>query len=89
MLNTKIIYYGKPKNITQVTKTNIDHFYNYMLILNCLYSHYPKELETKKMQHSISYIMKHAEGKIDLKDKTNKQIYFECCDYLDSIDKEI
>lgn len=83
------IYHGKKENLDQISITNIDFYYNHLLYINCLYSNYPKELETKKIHERISYIFKHNNSKINIKDKTNKQIYFECCDFLDSIAEAI
>lgn len=89
LLKPKKTYYGNKKNILMAPGTDLDHYYAYLFTINCLYSNYPKELETKKIHKRISYIFKHNNGKIDLKGKTNKEIYFECCDFLDSKAKEI
>lgn len=85
ILKTVKLYYGKEKSLWQYSKTNKDNYYNYLLFSSCLFSNYPKELETNKTHEKILYIYKHNNGKINLKGKTNKQIYLECCDFLDSI----
>lgn len=83
--NTNKIIYGKKENLYCVNKSNKDYYYNYLFWSNCLFSRYPKKLETKKVLERVSYILKHNKGKIDIKGKTNKQIYFECCNFLDKI----
>ncbi|MAH03619.1 hypothetical protein CMI39_02420 [Candidatus Pacearchaeota archaeon] len=82
-------YYGKKEKLLDISLTNKDFYYNRLNFINCLYSRYPKKLETKKIHEIISYIFKHNNGKINLKNKTNKEIYFECCDFLDSKSKPI
>lgn len=62
----------------------MDFEYGYLFNINCLYSHYPKKLETQKIQKRVSYLLKHNKRGIDFEGKSNKEIYFECCDFLDS-----
>ena len=40
---------------------------------------------TEKIKERVSYIYKHNGSKLDFKDKTPREIYFECCDFLDSL----
>ena len=86
LLNSKKVH-GNRESMKKIPETTMDFEYMVLVLTNCLYSQYPKELETKKTQHQVSYLLKHINKKIDLKNKTNKQIYFECCDIIDSIAK--
>ena len=79
---TKI--YGNSENLRKISTTKMDFEYLVLFLINCLYSHYPKELETRKIVKQVSYIIKHNNGKIGFKGKTNKQIYFDCCNFLDN-----
>ena len=88
MLNADKIY-GNYETLKKIPTTTMDFEYLVLFLINCLYSHYPKKLETRKIQKEVGYILKHNNIKINLDNKTNKQIYFECCDFLDSIAKEI
>jgi len=78
-------YFGTKENILKIPATNKDYDYFMLFMANCLYSHYPKKLEADKIKNKISKIFKYNNSKIDFKNKSNKQIYFECCDFLDSI----
>ena len=88
MLSSKE-YYGKKEKIINIPLTDKDFYYNLLHFSNCLYSRYPKELEIKKIHYVASYIYKNNNKKINLEGKSNKEIYFECCDFLDSISKKI
>ncbi len=81
--------YGNKKTVEDIPQTDREMYYKYLLFSNCLYSHYPKKLEIDKIREKIAYIYKHNKGKIDFQNKTNKQIYFECCDFLDKTAKNI
>lgn len=85
--NAEKSYFGNHNNIKLIQATNKDYYYNYLFFINCLYSRYPKKLEDKKIKERISYIFKHNSSSINFSNKTNKEIYFECCDFLDKISK--
>lgn len=78
------IYYGDKKSIKLAKRTNKDHYYNYLLSIYCLFSKYPKKLEDKKIKNRIKYIFKCNKSQIEEIDKSNKKLFFECCDFLDS-----
>lgn len=82
-------YHGKIESLFEINKTDLDYLYTYLFFINCLYSEYPKKLETKKIFERIHYFLKNIGEKINFKNRNNKQIYFECCDILDSKAKEI
>ena len=81
--DTKKTYYGNINEIKKIKTFNIEGFYNYLFVTNCLYSKYPKKLETEKIHERIGYILKHNNIKFNFKNKTNKQIYLEACNSLD------
>jgi len=89
LINSCVIYWGNKDLINKTSKTDMDYYYDYLFLTNCLYSNYPKSLETKKIRKKVEYVLKYNKGKIDFNGKTNIQIYFECCDFLDSISKVI
>ena len=86
-LKNSKIYHGQIKDILNIQKTNLDYYYNYLFITNCLLSNYPKQLETQKIHERISYIYKNNGRKLDIDKKSNKKIFFECCNFLDSTAK--
>jgi len=89
LLTAQKHYWGKRESMKLIPKTSMDFEYFVLFMINCLYSHYPKKLESDKICSEISYILKHNNGKIDFKGKSNKEIYFEGCDFIDSLAKVI
>ena len=87
ILKSNKIYFGDKKNLGIQEETNKDYYYNYLFFIDCLSSNYPKYLETRKIQERVSYIFKHNGEEIHLSNKSNKEILFECCDFLDKISK--
>lgn len=80
------IFYGDKDNLSKIPATSMEFFYNYLLFSNCLLAHYPNELETRKIQKKTKYVAKHAHITLDAENKSNRDLYDECCDI---IDKEI
>ena len=78
------IYYGNKKNIKLAKGTNKNYYYNYLLSIYCLFSKYPKKLEDEKMENRIKYIFKSNGKTLNAKGKSNKKLFFECCDFLDA-----
>lgn len=76
---------GKYNAILKIKKTKLDYYYNYLFNSNCLFSNYPKELEEEKVFSKANYIYKNLTGKKRKFQGTTKKIFFECCDFLDSL----
>ena len=80
-----IVLLGKFKQLNKITPTAFDYYFNYLFYSNCLLSNYPTALERTKIYNRINHIYKCVTQKKKNLKGSPKNVYFECCDFLDSV----
>ncbi len=80
---TNKTYYGNVNAVNQIKELKPSMDFQHLFFSNCLFSRYPKTLETKKIREAAYFILKRRNENNNIPNLSNKQLYLYLCDYLD------